>query len=131
MAAAVSATQPKDWAARDREAQQGCTRRGWYVACNELATSCSRRAPMRPIAANISSTAEVRSPAGEHVGKIVDFMLDTERGSVEYAVLAVGGVLGIGAKVLAVPPDELRFDAARRCLEIAVDTAALAALPGI
>ena len=86
---------------------------------------------MRPVTANVLSTAEVRSPAGEHVGKIVDFMLDTERGSVEYAVLAVGGVLGVGAKMLAVQPDALRFDAGRRCLEITVDTATLAAHPGI
>ena len=48
---------------------------------------------MRLIAANTLSTAEVRSPAGEDVGKIVDFMLDTERGEAVYAVLAVGGVL--------------------------------------
>jgi len=86
---------------------------------------------VHPVAANLLSTAEVRSPAGEHVGKIVDFMLDTERGSVEYAVLAVGGVLGVGAKMLAVQPGELRFDASRNCLEITVDTATLAALPGI
>ena len=86
---------------------------------------------MHPVTVNVLSTAEVRSPAGEHVGKIVDFMLDTERGSVEYAVLAVGGVLGVGAKMLAVQPDELRFDARHRCLEITVDTATLATLPGI
>ena len=86
---------------------------------------------MHPVAANLLSTAEVRSSAGEHVGKIVDFMLDTERGSVEYAVLAVGGVLGVGAKMLAVEPNALRFDAGRRCLEITVDTATLAAHPGI
>ena len=86
---------------------------------------------MHPVAANLLSTAEVRSPAGEHVGKIVDFMLDTERGSVEYAVLAVGGVLGVGAKMIAVQPGELRFDAAHRCLVITVDAATLAADPGI
>ena len=86
---------------------------------------------MHPVAANLLSTAEVRSSAGEHVGKIVDFMLDTERGSVEYAVLAVGGVLGVGAKMLAVEPNALRCDAGRRCLEITVDTATLAAHPGI
>jgi hypothetical protein len=77
------------------------------------------------------TNADVQSPAGENVGKIVDFMLDTERGSVVYAVLAVGGVLGVGAKMLAIPPGELRFDARRQCLEIAVETAALEAVPGI
>ena len=59
---------------------------------------------MRPISTNLLSTTEVRSPAGEDVGKIVDFMLDTERGSVVYALLAVGGVLGVGAKMLAISP---------------------------
>ena len=86
---------------------------------------------MRPVAANVLSTVDVRSPAGENVGKIVDFMLDTERGSVVYAVLAVGGVLGVGAKMLAIPPGQLRFDPARRCLEIGIDTAALDGVPGI
>src|SRR5688572_20401163 len=97
----------------------------------QRADGIPRRQLMRPITANVLSTAEVRSPAGEHVGKIVDFMLDTERGAVEYAVLAVGGVLGVGAKMLAVQPGELRFDASRNCLEITVDTATLAAHPGI
>jgi PRC-barrel domain protein len=86
---------------------------------------------VRPVAANVLSTCEVRSPAGENVGKIVDLMLDTERGSVVYAVLAVGGVLGVGAKMLAVPPRELRFDADQRCLDITADTATLAAVPGV
>jgi len=86
---------------------------------------------VHPVVASVLSTAEVRSPAGEHVGKIVDFMLDTERGCVEYAVLAVGGVLGVGAKMLAVQTGELRFDAGRHCLELTVDTATLAARAGI
>jgi hypothetical protein len=78
----------------------------------------------------VLSTAQVRSPAGEDVGKIVDFMLDTQRGSVVYAVLAVGGVLGIGAKMLAIRPEHLKL-AADRCVEIAVDTATLEEAPGI
>jgi hypothetical protein len=86
---------------------------------------------VRPIATNVLSTADVRSPAGENVGKIVDFMLDTERGTVVYAVLAVGGVLGVGAKMLAIPPSELRLDKGARCLELSVDTASLDAAPGI
>jgi hypothetical protein len=102
------------------------------VACNEpLESHASRSEPVRPITTNALSNAEVRSPAGENVGKIVDFVLDTERGSVVYAVLAVGGVLGVGAKMLAIPPDQLHLDAGRRCLEIAIDTAALEAAPGI
>ena len=86
---------------------------------------------MRPIAASILSSAEVRSPAGENVGKIVDVMLDTERGSIVYAVLAVGGVLGVGAKMLAIPPRSLKLDAGGRCVELGVDTETLEAAEGI
>lgn len=86
---------------------------------------------MRTVAANLLETADVLSPAGENVGKIVDFMLDTERRKVEYAVLAVGGVLGVGAKMLAIRPQALKLDRRRRCLELAVDTATLAEAPGI
>lgn len=86
---------------------------------------------MRPMTANALTTTDVRSPAGENVGKIVDFMLDTEQGSVVYAVLAVGGVLGVGAKMLAIEPDLLRLDGANRCLRLDVDTASLAAAHGI
>ena len=80
---------------------------------------------MQPVSANTLSTVDVQSPAGETVGKVVDFMLDTERGSVVYAELAVGGVLGVGAKMLAVPPQTLTFDSGRSCLNLAVDTATL------
>jgi hypothetical protein len=83
------------------------------------------------ISANALTTAEVSSPAGENVGKLVDFMLDTERGSVVYGVLAVGGVLGVGAKMLAVPPESVSYDSDARCLKLAVDTATLADATGV
>jgi len=86
---------------------------------------------VRPIAANTLSTVDVRSPAGENVGRVVDFMLDTEARSVVYAVLAVGGVLGVGAKMLAIRPQDLRLDGRTRCLELTVDTASLDTAPGI
>jgi hypothetical protein len=85
---------------------------------------------MQLVAASTLSTAEVRSPAGEDVGKIVDAMLDTERGKVVYAVLAVGGVLGVGAKMLAIPPQSLRYDSGTRSVNVAVDTASLDEAPG-
>jgi hypothetical protein len=103
---------------------------GWYVACNTRLTKHRGRARMRSAANNLSSV-EVRSPAGEDVGKVVDFMLDTERQSVVYAVLAVGGVLGVGAKMLAIPPASLAYDSGSRCLSLAVDTATLDEAAGI
>ncbi len=86
---------------------------------------------MRLVAANTISTVDALSPTGEQVGKIVDFMIDTEQKSVVYGVLAVGGVLGVGAKMLAVPPESLSYDSGRRCLNLAVDTASLDEAAGI
>jgi len=86
---------------------------------------------LRLVTANTLSTVEALSPAGESVGKIVDFMVDTERQSVVYGVLAVGGVLGVGAKMLAVPPSSLSYDSGRRCMNLAVDTAVLDEASGI
>jgi hypothetical protein len=98
-----------------------------------LATNASPNpleSAVRLISGNTLSTADVRSPAGESVGKVVDFMLDTEHAAVRYAVLAVGGVLGVGAKMLAIPPQALAFDSGRRCLNLAVETTALEEAPG-
>ncbi len=46
---------------------------------------------------------DVYTPKGEILGAIKEIMLDMEHASVAYAVLASGGVLGIGEKLHAVP----------------------------
>jgi hypothetical protein len=46
-------------------------------------------------------------------------------------VLAVGGVLGVGAKMLAIPPGSLKLDGSRQCVELAVETETLETAPGI
>jgi hypothetical protein len=40
-------------------------------------------------------------------------------------------VLGVGAKMLAIPPASLTYDSGRRCLKLAVDTATLDEADGI
>ncbi len=85
---------------------------------------------MRLISANALATTDVQSPAGETVGTVVDCMLDTERGAVVYAVLAVGGVLGVGAKMLAIPPQSLTLDGTGQRLKLGIDTAVLEAARG-
>ena len=47
--------------------------------------------------------AAVANPAGETLGAITDVMIDSETGAIAYAVLAHGGVLGVGEKLFAVP----------------------------
>lgn len=76
------------------------------------------------------SGEKVRDRAGEDLGTIADFMLDLETGNVAYAVLSFGGVLGIGNKLFAVPPEALALDAQRGGFVLDVDRAALADAPG-
>ena len=51
--------------------------------------------------------ARVVSPAGERIGTIEDLILDMEDGTVSAAVVSVGGILGFGAKNIAVDWTEL------------------------
>ena len=68
--------------------------------------------------------------AEEHLGKIEDFMLDLESGRIAYAVLSFGGVLGIGDKLFAVPPEALMLDERKQCFVLDVDKAMLKDAPG-
>lgn len=54
---------------------------------------------------------------GNLVGKLEEIVIDTRTGCVRHAVLAVGGILGIGRRRLAVPWSALNPDADyRRCV---------------
>ncbi len=53
---------------------------------------------------------KVVSPSEEHIGDIDDIMLDIPRGRIGYAVLSVGGFLGIGERLYAVPWKALMLD---------------------
>jgi sporulation protein YlmC with PRC-barrel domain len=52
----------------------------------------------------------VRNMQGESLGTIDDFVVDVATGKVQYAAMSVGGLLGVGDKLLAVPFSELKFD---------------------
>jgi hypothetical protein len=56
--------------------------------------------------------ASVTGAGGETLGSITELMLDTDSGGVAYAVLAYGGVLGVGEKLFALPWAALSVDAA-------------------
>lgn len=51
---------------------------------------------------------EVKTPTGEKLGDIKEVVLDPN-GRVSYAALSVGGFLGLGDKVVAVPWDSMTF----------------------
>ena len=67
---------------------------------------------------------------GETVGEIEEIMLDVASGRIAYAVLAVGGFLGIGEKYFAVPWRALELDAQRKCFVLDVDKERLSDAPG-
>lgn len=67
---------------------------------------------------------------GEELGTIQDIMVDVPRGRVAYAVLSTGGVLGLGAKLHAIPWGSLTLDANRKCFVLDVDKTRLENAPG-
>jgi sporulation protein YlmC with PRC-barrel domain len=52
----------------------------------------------------------VRNTAGEKLGTVDDMVVDVRTGKISYIALGVGGVLGIGEKLFAVPYSELKFN---------------------
>lgn len=67
----------------------------------------------------------VTTPDGQNVGSIDALLLDQEEGEVTGAVLNVGGLLGFGAKQIAVQWEqiEIAYDGAEVILPITVDEA--------
>lgn len=72
----------------------------------------------------------VVTPAGEDLGRIEDLVLDVESGDVEYAVLSVGGILGLGERYFAVPLAAMPLDAEAGRFVLAVDKERLEQAPG-
>lgn len=58
---------------------------------------------------------DVKNNQGENLGDIKDFMVDTQTGKINYAVLDFGGFLGIGNKLFAVPMQALQLDNENKC----------------
>lgn len=67
---------------------------------------------------------------GEKLGELKDIMLNVATGEIAYAVLSVGGVLGIGDKLFAVPWHVLRVDGKSKRLILAASRERLGQAPG-
>ena len=66
----------------------------------------------------------------EKLGVVKDIMLDVESGRIAYAVIASGGVLGLGDKLYAVPWHALTLDPDNKCFILDVDRDRFEAAPG-
>lgn len=66
----------------------------------------------------------------ENLGTLHDIMMDLERGTVAYAVLASGGFLGMGDKLFAIPWSALEYHSEQEHFVLDVDKEALKSAPG-
>jgi sporulation protein YlmC with PRC-barrel domain len=66
----------------------------------------------------------------ESLGDIKEIMLDMRSGQVAYAVLSLGGFLGIGEKLFAVPWSALTLDTKNKRFVLSVDKDRLEKAPG-
>ena len=73
---------------------------------------------------------EVRNDQNQKLGEIKDLVLDVNSGKVSYAVLAVGGFLGIGEKLIALPPSALKVAEDSSHLLLNADKSRIQAAPG-
>lgn len=72
----------------------------------------------------------VHNMQGQKIGEIDDYMLDLDRGCVEYAVLTFGGFLGMGEKLFAIPWQSMRLDTENRAWMLDVSKERLQQAPG-
>jgi len=72
----------------------------------------------------------VYNEADEKLGEITDIMIDVPTGRVAYAVMSVGGVLGVGDKLFAIPWQALKLDTENKCFRMNVSKDRLEEAPG-
>jgi hypothetical protein len=81
-----------------------------------MAPTVTTTVPHATFAVSAYRGASVHNYAGQLLGKVDDFTLDFDSGRIAYVIVSVGGFLGIGDKLYAVPweffairPDEHAF----------------------
>ena len=73
---------------------------------------------------------EVRNSENQTLGEVKDLVMEMNSGKVSYAVLSVGGFLGIGEKLIALPPGALKVAEGGEYLLLNADKAKIQAAPG-
>src|SRR5262245_24483822 len=71
----------------------------------------------------------VRDTAGEDLGRVEDFVVDPETGTIQYAVLSFGGWLGMGNKLFAIPWSALSISSSRDSIILEMDKETLRRAP--
>ena len=63
----------------------------------------------------------VKNYQGDKLGKVDDLAIDVESGRVVQVVVSIGGFVGIGDTLTAVPPGALHYDVAQKVLHLDAD----------
>ena len=82
------------------------------------------------MAADTLTGEKVVNEAGDHLGEITHIMLDISAGTIAYAVLSFGGLLGIADKLFAVPWHALALDIDNKWFVLNVEKDKLRDAPG-
>lgn len=73
------------------------------------------------VQATIAATLKVDGRDGDHVGSIHAAMIHKDTGQVTYAVLSLGGFLGMGKSYYPVPFSLLTYDPVRDAYVVTID----------
>jgi sporulation protein YlmC with PRC-barrel domain len=73
---------------------------------------------------------DVKNPQGQELGEVAELVLDPQDGKLKSVVISTGGVLGIGAKRVAVPWDQVKPAADEQALIVGMTQEELQQAPG-
>ena len=73
---------------------------------------------------------DVHDMKGEKIGSVRDIVIDPKTGSIDYAVVSVGGIMGVGSKYFAVPWKAMRLTDNAKNYALNVDREVLKAASG-
>lgn len=114
---------------RDAKARVDVDRDGAAVSADARVND-DTRAVVNANKASALLGMEVRNQNNEKLGEVKDLVLDLKTGKVNYAVLAAGGFLGLGEKLLAVPVGAFNISEDQNHLVLNADKAKVQAAVG-
>jgi sporulation protein YlmC with PRC-barrel domain len=94
------------------------------------ATAKSTSTSVQQMRASELIVKNVTNAKGERLGEIKDLVVDTTNGHVQYAVIGLGGFLGVGDKLFAYPLERFARTSERGKLVLNVDKDKMKSAPG-
>jgi sporulation protein YlmC with PRC-barrel domain len=91
---------------RQQDRQPGTLEEGWRTPDHEVTVpegQARAHTLMQAVRASQLIGANVQSATGDNIGDINDLVIDPQSGQVQFAVLGIGGFLGIGERLTPVP----------------------------